>query len=91
MWFSFANEAEEGEGNEVVVVNALGAGAGRFVLASVYFPFSLFSVRCYCLLGFVYGKKDIRCLVVFLFYCFVCIIRKGDALTFHVIKRVEFL
>ncbi|KAJ6987197.1 hypothetical protein NC653_020432 [Populus alba x Populus x berolinensis] len=58
MWFSFANEAEEGEGNEVVVVNALGAGAGRFVLASVYFPFSLFSVRCYYLLGFVYGKKE---------------------------------
>lgn len=92
MWFSFANEAEEGQGNEMVVVNALGAGAGRFVLASVYFPFSLFSVRCYYLLGFVCGKKrDIRCLVVFLFYCFVCIIRKGYALTFHVIKRVEFL
>ncbi|CAK7325797.1 unnamed protein product [Dovyalis caffra] len=34
MWFSFADEAEEDE--EVVVeVNALGAGVGRFVLASV--------------------------------------------------------
>lgn len=54
MWFSFANEAEEEEGDEVVVVNALGAGvgrAGRFVLASVYFPLSLSIFSTLCLLS----------------------------------------
>ena len=51
---SFAFEAEEGEGDEVVVVvNASGAGVGRFVVASVYFPFSFLCAVLFDLLGFV--------------------------------------
>lgn len=69
MWFSFANEAEEEEGDEVVVVNALGAGvgrAGRFVLASVYFPLSLFSVRCYFIFWVLYTVLDSIFILLFL-------------------------
>lgn len=60
MWFSFANEAEEEEGDEVVVVNALGAGVGR-AGGPFRFGFRLFSVVSFLcavlfyLLGFIYG------------------------------------
>jgi hypothetical protein len=61
MWFSFANEAEEEEGDEVVVVNALGAGvwrAGRFVLGCGYFKLCFLSVGCYFIFWVLYTVLD---------------------------------